>query len=214
MSFVLLPIFLLDKVRRGKRLNVTIHFWCSKSRKFIKQKRIFFTRSQWNQFSWESIQFWSYSSFIVSHKPIEHFLHSFCQKKISSQSDRFEYFLNVIGRMSTWRVVDRFSFFLSSFSTGVAAYLFAFLCLSLPEGQIGEQYHIIVDDIDVVYGVVFLFFSLLFRRPIWLIFSFLHVCIDRHFDTSNCRWVKGEEEKNRAQQRTTRFSLDDVDDKH
>lgn len=96
---------------------------------------------------------------IVSHKPIEHFLHSFCQKKISSQSDRFEYFLNVIGRMSTWRVVDRFAF-LSSFSTGVAAYLFAFLCLSLPEGQIGEQYHIIVDDIDVVYGVVFLFSSL------------------------------------------------------
>jgi hypothetical protein len=51
-------------------------------------------------------------------------------------------------------------FFSLCLSTGAPAY-----SLQLPEEQIEEQYHIIVDDNDVAYGVVcrFFFFFLILR---------------------------------------------------
>ena len=63
------------------------------------------------------------------------------------------------------RVLGRCRFLLSAFSTGTSCLLALCLsvCLSLPEGQIGEQYHIIVDDIDAVSCVVFFFFLVILR---------------------------------------------------
>ncbi len=58
-------------------------------------------------------------------------------------------------------------------STGAPAY-----SLQLPEGQIEEQYHIIVDDNDVMYGVVCRFsFSFLFCVCDWffLYLTRLHI---------------------------------------
>ena len=50
-----------------------------------------------------------------------------------------------------------------------------------------------------MWCMVSFFFSLLFRRPIWLIFSFLHVRVGRHFDTSIAgEWRgRGKNEHNR-----------------
>ena len=67
------------------------------------------------------------------------------------------------------------SLFFSRLSTGAPAY-----SLQLPEGQIEEQYHIIVDDNDVVYGVVCRFLFLSYFTYVIDFFFALFVCIYIH----------------------------------